>query len=233
MFSANAAVLDRPAGPALLGPPALSLPQLDPPTEVALAQASVTAPALAAILFPDFSLPTRPSSASTDAEAPATEPFKIDSMDKAAWAASKVLEAQARIDQRSELARSYKARIDAWLDSSNQTDLESVNFLTTLLRPYVETAIAQQYRSRSLLLISATISLRKLHDRLDITDSAAALAYCEAEHPEAVVIKKDLSKSVLKKLVLDGTAIPGVAMELGADELYVKPPTERSLSCAS
>jgi phage host-nuclease inhibitor protein Gam len=157
----------------------------------------------------------------------------IDSMDKAAWAASKVLEAQSRINQRSEIARSYRARIDAWLDSANQADLDSVAFLTTLLRPYVETAIAQQHRSRTLLLVSATVSLRKLPDRLEITDSAAALAFCQVEHPEAVIVKKELSRSVLKKLALDGTAIPGVAMELGADELYVKPSTERSLSCAS
>jgi len=185
-------------------------------------------PSLTTLLFPNY--PTNPL-APTDAEAPAPEPFKIDSMDKAAWAASKVLEAQARIDQRSELARAYKARIDAWLDSSNQADLESVDFLTSLLRPYVETVITQQHRSRSILLVSATVSLRKLPDRLEITDSAAALAYCEVEHPEAVIIKKELSRSVLKKLALDGTAIPGVAMELGADELYVKPSNERSLSC--
>jgi phage host-nuclease inhibitor protein Gam len=81
--------------------------------------------------------------------------------------------------------------------------------------------------------VSATVSLRKLPDRLEITDSAAALAFCQVEHPEAVIVKKELSRSVLKKLALDGTAIPGVAMELGADELYVKPSTERSLSCAS
>jgi len=226
----STAVLDRPAGPALLGPPDLSPSQLDPPTEVALAQASATAPALAAILFPDFPLQ---SPGTSDAEAPAAEPFKIDTMDKAAWAASKVLESQARIDQRSELARSYKARIDSWLDSANQADFDSVAFLTTLLRPYVEIAISQQHRSRSLLLVSATVSLRKLPDRLDVTDSAAALAYCEVEHPEAVIVKKELSRSVLKKLALDGTAIPGVAMELGSSELYVKPSTERSLSCVS
>jgi hypothetical protein len=226
----STAVLDRPAGSALLGPPAFCPSQLDPPTEVTLAQASATAPALATILFPDFPLQ---SPSTSDSEASAAEPFKIDSMDKASWAAAKVLEAQARIEKRSELARSYKARIDAWLDSANQADLESVAFLTTLLRPYVETAIAQQHRSRSLLLVSATVSLRKLPDRLDITDSAAALAYCEVEHPEAVIVKKELSKSVLKKLALDGTAIPGVAMELGSSELYVKPSTGRSLTCAS
>lgn len=187
-------------------------------------------PSLTTLLFPNY--PTNPL-VPTDAEAPAAEPFKIDSMDKAAWAASKVLEAQARIDQRSELARSYKTRIDAWLDSAIQADLDSVAFLTTLLRPYVETAIAQQHRSRSLLLVSATVSLRKLPDRLDITDPTAALAFCEAEgHMEAIIVKKELSRSVLKKLALEGTAIPGVAMELGSSELYIKPVSERSLTCA-
>ncbi len=50
---------------------------------------------------------------------PAAEPFTVDSLSKASWCASRILEAQARVDQRAELARSYKARIDAWLADAN------------------------------------------------------------------------------------------------------------------
>jgi len=50
------------------------------------------------------------------------------------------------------------------------------------------------------------------------------LAYCEAEHPEAVIVKKELNKSILKDLILkQAEPIPGVEAELGPDKLYVKP----------
>ena len=66
--------------------------------------------------------------------------------------------------------------------------------------------------------------MRKQPDRIDIIDNAVALAYCEAEHPEAVVIRKELNKSVLKDLILkQAEPIPGVSAELGEDKLYVKP----------
>jgi hypothetical protein len=55
-------------------------------------------------------------------------------------------------------------------------------------------------------------------------DNAAALAYCETEHPEAVIIKKELDKSILKDLILrQADPVPGVEAELGPDKLYVKP----------
>ena len=58
-------------------------------------------PSLASFFFQD-------SPESSEAQAP----FTVDSLSKASWAAARILEAQERIAQRTELARSYKARID-------------------------------------------------------------------------------------------------------------------------
>ena len=38
--------------------------------------------------------------------------FQVDTVDKASWAARKLLEADNRITERNELAKSYKSRID-------------------------------------------------------------------------------------------------------------------------
>jgi phage host-nuclease inhibitor protein Gam len=93
-----------------------------------------------------------------------------------------------------------------------------------LLEPYVKDEVAKLYKSRSLSLPTGTASLRKLPDRLEIMDSSLALAYCETEHPEAVIVKKELNKSILKDLILkQAEPIPGVDAELGQDKLYVKP----------
>jgi hypothetical protein len=55
-------------------------------------------------------------------------------------------------------------------------------------------------------------------------DGTEALAYCEAEHPEAVIVKKELDKSILKDLILRQTEpVPGVEAALGQDKLYIKP----------
>ena len=185
------------------------------PTPLALADPSQL-PSLSNVLFPDFSI-------SSTTEAPAAEPFTVDSLSKASWCASRILEAQARVDQRSELARSYKARIDAWLSDANSTDNDSIDYLSMLLKPWVEIEVSKQRRSRSILLPTATAQLRKLPDRIDIVDRDAALAYCKANHPEAVVIREDISKTAVRSLIFtEGEAIPGVEAELGRDELYIK-----------
>jgi len=171
-------------------------------------------PSLSKVLF-DFSIPS--------AEASAAEPFTVDSLSKASWCASRILEAQARTAQRADLARSYKARIDSWLTDANASDNDSIDYLSSLLKPWVEFEVAKQRRSRSVLLPTATAQLRKLPDRIDIVDREAALSYCKENLPQLVITREDLSKTELKKAVFDGNAIPGVEAELGHDELYLRP----------
>ncbi len=171
-------------------------------------------PSLSNVLF-DFTIPS--------AETPAAAPFTVDSFSKASWCASRILESQARVDQRADLARSYKARIDAWLSDANAADIDSIEYLSAALKPYIEFEVSRQRRSRSVLLPTATAQLRKLPDRIDIVDRDAALAYCKENLPRLVITREDLSKTELKKAVFDGNAIPGVEAELGCDELYIRP----------
>jgi hypothetical protein len=200
--------------------------------------ASVPLDLPSSILYPDFpaipDLGSAPSlspvpvdlsnpSESSDTVAPAAASFVIDSLAKADWAVSRILEAESSIARRAALASELHTRIDAWLTKASSSDNDSITFLSTLLRPYVESEIAKQHRSRALLLPSGTAQLRKLPDRLDIVDRDAALSYCESSHPEAVIVKKDLSRSALKTLIVSqGEAVPGCAFELGPDELYIR-----------
>jgi phage host-nuclease inhibitor protein Gam len=179
-------------------------------------------PTLPDILFPDFCNAQVPVPA--DTEASATEQFIVDSSSKASWAIACVLEAEDRINRRKALAGDFKARIDAWLDSANRQDGNSVSYLSSLLEPYVKDEVSKLHKSKTLSLPTGTASFRKLPDRLDITDGETALAYCESEHPEAVIIKKELDKSFLKDLILKkAEPVPGVEAELGPDKLYIKP----------
>jgi hypothetical protein len=200
--------------------------------------ASVPLDLPSSILYPDFpAIPdfgSAPSlspvpvdlsnpSESSDTVAPAAAPFVVDSLAKADWAVSRILEAEARIARRAALASELHARIDAWLTKASAADNDSISYLTMLLRPFVETEVSMQRRSRSLVLPSGVAQLRKLPDRLDIIDRDAALSYCETSHPDAVIVKKDLSRSALKTLIVSqGEAIPGCSFELGPDELYIR-----------
>jgi hypothetical protein len=169
-------------------------------------------PSLASFFFQD-------SSESSEVQAP----FTVDNLSKASWAAARILEAQERIAQRTELARSYKARIDSWLTDANAPDFNSMDYLRSLLKPWVEEQVARQQRSRSVLLPTATVQLRKLPDRVEVIDRDAALAYCKMHHPSAIIVKEDVSKTAVRSLIFtEGEAIPGIEAELGHDEMYVK-----------
>ena len=153
---------------------------------------------------------------------PEPDYFQVDTVDKASWAAGKLLEAEDRITHRNELAKTYKSRIDKWRDRANKEDADSVDYFKGLLRQYADRAVSTQHKSRSIHLVGSVLSLRKKPHRVEISEPDRALSYCEAEHPEALIIKKDLSKSVLKGLLSNGTEIPGCRLEPGRDELYVK-----------
>lgn len=175
-------------------------------------------PPVSDILYPDFSfaIPTEPGSASSTA-------FEVDSAAKADWAVGRILSLEARMTRRVELAAELHSRIDAWLTKAQAPDQDSVGHLIGLLRPYVEAELALQHRSRTLSLPSGSASLRRLPDRLEITDREAALNWCEANAPEAVIIKKDLSKTELKRLVLKSSEpVPGVDAALGIDTLIIR-----------
>jgi len=155
-----------------------------------------------------------------------SENFAISSIDKAIWAARKVVEARTRISSRKALADSYKARIDMWLEKSNTEDNDSLRFFMNHLKPYAEREIAKQRKSKTLILPGVSLSLRKKPDRLEILNEDEVIAYCETFMPKAIVVKKSISKTVLKASILTGTLPPSVEFIPGEDELYVSEDSE-------
>lgn len=175
---------------------------------------------LSRILYPDFEEDAiEPGSASSSPS------FQVDTIAKADWTVSRILESRDRMARREELAIALHSRIDTWLTKANASDSNSVMFLSSLLRPFVDAEVSKQRRSRSLLLPSGTAGLRKSPDHLDVIDRDVAMAYCKTNHPETVIIKEDLSRSAIKSLVFNGEAIPGVIAELGQDTMYINPNT--------
>ena len=198
-----------------------ALPHIDETVEAPDSPVSLF-PSLPNILFPDFGIAQVPTL--LDDLSPASEQFTVDTDSKASWAIARILEAEERISRCKALADEYKARLDAWLATASRQDGDAISYLSFLLEPYVRDEVSKLRKSKTISLPTGTASMRKLPDRLEITDAAEALAYCEAEHPEAVIVKKELNKPVLKDLILkQAEPIPGVEAELGGEKLYVKP----------
>ena len=179
-------------------------------------------PTIPNILFPDFG--NVHAVISPNGNDTATEQFVVDTESKASWAIACILEAEDRIGRRKALADEYKARLDEWFETASRQDNNSISYLTFLLEPYVRDEVSKLHKSKTLSLPTGTASMRKLPDKLEITDNETAITYCEAEHPDAVIIKKELNKATLKDLILkQAEPIPGVEAELGAEKLYIKP----------
>mgnify|MGYP001769698960 CR=1 FL=1 len=149
--------------------------------------------------------------------------FIVDTQEKATWAAHKILNAESRIQERSELARTYKAKIDDWLSEANKADEKSIAALSSLLYPYLSSVLSGESKKRSIELLGTRLGFRKIPEKVEIVDEEKALSYCEKNHPDTVIVKKELSRQELKKLVLKGILIPGVVLDGGISRLYVNP----------
>ena len=155
-------------------------------------------------------------------EAKKPEGFLIDDQEKATWAAHRMLQAESRIEERSKLAKEYKLKIDTWLEKANESDEATIETMRFLLTPYLRSELAGRKRRRSIDLLGAKLGFRKLPERVEVIDSEAAISFCESNHPEAVIVKKELSRSELRSIAQKGELIPGVVLDGGEDRLYVK-----------
>lgn len=160
-------------------------------------------------------------------ELPAARGFSIDSPDKAAWAARKILQAEARIAKQSSLADEYRRRIESWYVETCKRDLESIDYLKGILKSYTEHVITDGRKGKTLRFPGIALSLRKLPDRLEVSDETLALRYCEKMLRVAVETKKSLIRSEVKKALAEGLVIPGVDIMPGSNELYVTDESEK------
>lgn len=164
-------------------------------------------PALEEILAPDEDTKT---------------PFTVDSVEKAAWAARKILDAEGRISQYTDQAKAYKAQIDSWFERVVKEEQDSVEYFRSILKPFSEQELSNQ-KSKTLKLPGLSIQLRKKPDKVEVTDKETAISFCEEMHPDAIVIKKDVSKTYLKDLLTKkGELVPGCEIAVGDKDLYIK-----------
>ncbi len=160
---------------------------------------------------------------------PQVSGFCIDTPDKASWAGRKIVEAESRIEHQKAIADEYKRRIDEWFERTIREDRASIEYLLGMLKPFAISEIRSLKKGKTLKYFGVSISMRKLPDKAEIDDETAAIEYCEQHIPEAVETKKTLSRSMVKKALVEGRFIPGVDLVSGSEELYVTGDKEHTI----
>jgi phage host-nuclease inhibitor protein Gam len=119
-------------------------------------------------------------------------------------------------------AKVYKAQIDSWFERVVREEQDSVDYFRSILKPFIERALSDQ-KSKTLKLPGLSIQLRKKPDKVEVTDKEIAISFCEANHPDAVVIKKEVSKIYLKDLLTKkGELVPGCDIVFGIEGLHIR-----------
>lgn len=152
---------------------------------------------------------------------PVTNGFYIDSADKASWAGRKIVQAEDRIADQKSVAEEYKHRIDEWFERTIREDQASIEYLRNMIRPFAISEIHNLKKGKTLKYFGVSISMRKLPDKAEILDEGMVIDYCEEYLPDAVEIRKSLSRTEVKKALLKGYDIPGASIIQGSEELYI------------
>lgn len=163
------------------------------------------------------------------------ERFKVDTLEKAIWAARKL---KAEHDKYQEIKKAYdteKQRLDAWIARQKKTAERHTGFFAGLIEEYHRIRLAQNSKDKKLDLIDAVSQARTYEASVEITDKEALLAYMVAnEALDAEFIKREPElkwgdlKQVLQPVgdgaVIIGTGeiIPGVAVKPGETKITVK-----------
>ena len=155
------------------------------------------------------------------------EPWEIQSLDDANFAMNRVARAQSKIDERQQIAESYRQKLEArlteWLESASKEDQSTIDFFTPHLEFWGSREIAKQHKKKSIDLMDGKIQQRTTQGSVIIYDEDAAMKYCEKHVPDAVKIKKSLSKTELKKALQDGEVIPKVEISDPSTKTTIAP----------
>jgi phage host-nuclease inhibitor protein Gam len=159
-----------------------------------------------------------------DLAAPPAErgPFEVHDYGAANWCLRKIERIEGRCAARAAAVEAECRRLREWAERENARERESADFLAAKLEPWARGELDGQ-RRRSIGLPDGTVGFRSTPGRVEVTDEAAALAYCEANLPEAVKVKKSISKSeIAEKFKKTGELPVGCEWAAGEERFYVK-----------
>jgi len=134
-------------------------------------------------------------------EEPAREPFVVDDDSKADWAMRKLAVIRRKQAENQAIYDRELQRVQEWLQKVNTALERDAEWFEANLRPY---ALVQRSEGRkSVVLPHGTIKTVAGRPKIEIESQEELLAWAEKSLPEAVRIKKDIDKTVLKDLITE------------------------------
>lgn len=153
--------------------------------------------------------------------------FAVTDYGSGNWAVSKAMDATTEIVRLQVQAEAWHQQIGAWLAKATAEYTRSVEYMESLLRPFVTEELKGK-KSRHVTFPAGEAGFRKSPDRLDITDEAVALMWAKANCPEAVKVTETVQKTPLKKRIESTGEMPdGVKLVPGEERFYIKPIGEK------
>lgn len=136
-------------------------------------------------------------------DAPTAEGFTVDSLESADWAVRKIGQHRRRYAAAVDVATAEQGRIVEWLAEQEQRCEQATSYLVELLARYHHDLLVDDPKAKTVRLPSGELIARKRPDSLLIDESDEhvdeTFAWCEANLPEAVVVRKSFDKNTLKR----------------------------------
>lgn len=158
------------------------------------------------------------------------ERFAVTDDNKADWCLGKIAEAEKQKLEIIQYVEQKKAMLDAFAKNALAQQDGTINFMTNLLRPYVEEKVAGQ-KKQSIKLLNGTCGLKTPKPKFEV-DEDKLLAWQKENKPEMVKVTEKANWGDLKKIVVvdgdkvvteDGEVVPGVTVVQPEEkEFYVK-----------
>lgn len=143
---------------------------------------------------------------------------------------SKIGQAQQQIEEAESVAERQIERIQSWLALAKHEQQETIDHMTSLLRPFAEERLHGS-RKRSIKLPNGSIGFRSAQPKF-VRDELVPLAWAKVNIPDVVATSEQVAWSELKKRLIvrnyaavseDGEIIPGVRVEQQGQSFYVNP----------
>jgi phage host-nuclease inhibitor protein Gam len=143
--------------------------------------------------------------------------WTINSMELATWAGRKITHARNEITAITKWRDAEIQRIKDAADIEIARHQNEVTFLEGHLGLYLHQLIQEGRKTKTLNLPTGTVSIRARQPKLTFNDEARAISWASDYFEDAVIVKKSVNLTALKKrveVIDDGTVIDSVTGEL-------------------
>jgi phage host-nuclease inhibitor protein Gam len=142
-----------------------------------------------------------------DAAAESTDPFTVDSLDRAEWAMRKVRQKRRAAAEVSAAASAERARIDAWERAEIERLTADESFFLSHLERFHRDRLEEDPKAKTIKLPSGELKLRAASDRVEVTDYATFILSQPLDSP-LLRVKTEPDKAAIKAHIKKSGEVP-------------------------